>query len=443
MIIESYSQFGATEHSAGALRNILDHYGVQAPHTDEPFTEALLMGIGGGLGAEYNVTDYRSAHPSRQPYKQLDIRFHHLKNYIEKQEQTFLPKAVERIGAQLTTKYSTSRKAAHHFLTESLQSGKPVMVLLSIWQGIYSHHDIKTRYEQNPDFFPPLLYDEFVNFLPYYSVPYPWIVGHLATVYGIDDDAEKILISDSSNQPVTLSTQQLVESRGIVKAWKNRSYTLDPPKTKPDLTKAIRLGIQDCVESLLNEKTAIAGAHYRTEAWHIMATKIRNFEGKRGWLSLFPEPWQLFDTLTRVHAQIAFYNSDGGALRSSYADFLEAASDILKKPELKQIAHQFSDIGIMWDEIGTTALNDDIPELLYARQTALNWHNTFKVYGCFKSNYLDALSKELQGIRTKFSEEAPLTQRELATLFEDLGDRFHEAYEAEKKALTALRLAMK
>ncbi len=443
MIIDGYSQFGATEHLAGSLRNILDHYGVQAPHSGEPFTEALLMGIGGGLGAEYNVTDYRGTNPSRQPYNQLTIRFHHLKNYIEKQEQTFLPKAAERIGVQLTTKYSTSRNAAHHFLTESLQAGKPIMVLLSIWQGIYSHHDIKTQYEQNPNFFPPLLYDEFVNFLPYYSLPYPWIVGHLATVYGIDDDADKVYISDFSNQPLTLSTQQLAESRDIVKTWKNRAYTVNPPKTKPDLAKAIRLGIQDCVESLLNEKTIFAGANYRTEAWHLIATKIRNFESKRGWLSLFHEPWQLFDTLTRIHAQIAFYNSDGGALRSSYADFLEEASDILKKPELKQIAHQFYDIGIMWDEIGTTALNDDIPELLHARQTALNWQNTFKVHGSFQSNSLDTLSKELQGIRTEFSEESPLTQRELTTLFEELGARFHEVYEAEKKALTALRLAMK
>lgn len=443
MIIEGYSQFGATERTAGALRNILDHYGVHAPHTDEPFTEALLMGIGGGLGAEYNVMTYTGIDPSHQPHNQLAIRFHHLQNYTKKQEQIFLSKAAARIGAQLTTKYSASRKTAQHFLTNSLQAGKPVMVVLSIWQGIYHHHDIKTKYEQDPNFFPPLLYDEFVNFLPYYSLPYSWIAEHLVTVYGIDEDAQKTHISDFSNQPVTLTTQQLAESRGIVKAWKNITYTLDSPQTKPDLAKAIRLGIWDCVESLLHEKAIIAGTHYRTEAWHAMATKISDFKGKRGWLALFPESWQLFDTLTRIHAQIAFYNSDGGALRSSYADFLEEASDILKKPELKQIAHQFSEIGIMWDEIGTEALNDDIPELLHARQTALNWHNTFKAHGSVKSNSLDTLSRQLQRIRTEFSEEPPLNQRELITLFEELSDRFHEVYEAEKTALQALWLAMK
>jgi hypothetical protein len=444
MIIEGYSQFGATERVAGALRNILDHYGVVAPHSGEPFTEALIMGIGGGLGAEYHTTAHTGKDPSRQPYNQLSLRFHHFRNYIEKKELSFLAKATERIGGELTIKETASRKAAHQFLTESLEAGKPMMVKLSVWQGIYYHNgDIKEAYQKDPDFFPPLLYDEFLNFLPYYSLPYPWIVGHLATVFGIDEDVEKVHISDFSNQPLTLSTHQLAESRGIVKAWKNRAYTLNPPKTKPNLTKTIRLGIQDCVKSLLHEKTVAAGAHYRTEAWYTMAAKIGDFEGKRGWLFLFPEPWQLFDTLTRIHAQIAFHNSDGGALRSSYADFLEEASDILEKPELKQIAHQFSDIGIMWDEIGTAALHDDIPELLQARKAALEWNNTFKVHGSAKSNTLETLSKTLQNIRTKFSVEFPITERELTTLLEELSSRIHEVYEAETTALQALRREMK
>jgi regulator of replication initiation timing len=174
-----------------------------------------------------------------------------------------------------------------------------------------------------------------------------------------------------------------------------------------------------------------------------MANSICDVKGKRGWLTLFKEPWQLFDSLTRLQAQIAFYNSDGGALRSSYGDFLEEASAILKKSSLKQIAHSFSDIGIMWDEIGTTALSDDIPELLNARQVALDWHNTFKVQGSSASKTLEALSKKLQQIRTQFTESIPLTNRELLVLLEDLSTRLHEVYNAEKAALQALRSEMK
>ncbi|MFX1492044.1 MAG: BtrH N-terminal domain-containing protein [Promethearchaeota archaeon] len=443
MIVEGYTQFGATERTAGALRNILDHLGVIAPHSGEPFTEALLMGIGGGLGAEYATWAFKGIDPSRPPKSQLYLRYHHVKNYIEKKEETFLRKIATRIGTPLTVKETTSRERADQFLHQSLQAGNPVMVQLSIWHSIYSRQEVNDRYHNNCKFYPPLLYDEYVSFLPYYSLPYPWITGHFAILYGIDEDSNQVYLTDYSNRPHTLSLHQFTDSRSIIKGWKNAAYTITVPQTKPNLVKAIRLGIHDSTESLLHEKTVISGAHLRVEAWKAMATMIGDFDGKRGWLALFKEPWQLYDTLTRLHAQIAFHNSDSGALRSSYADFLEEASNILKKPTLKQIAHQFSEIGIMWDEIGTTALNDNIPELLSTRKAALKWHNTFKVQGSAASQSLDNLSKKIQGIRSTFTKELPLTQRELLTLLEELSIRFHEVYEAEKAALQALHTIMK
>lgn len=443
VIIEGYSQFGATERTAGAIRNILDFEGVVAPHSGEPFTEALLMGIGGGLGAEYATWAFKGIDSSRPRKSQLYLRYHHVKNYIVKNEDALLRKITARIGVPLTMKETASRERADHFLHESIQAGKPVMIQLSIWHGIYSRQDVSDRFHQNPDFFPPLLYDEFVSFLPYYSLPYSWISGYLATVYGIDDENKQVYLADYSNKPHTLTTQQLTESRSIIKGWKNAAYAIDPPQTSPDLAKAIRLGIHDCTESLLYEKAVVSGAHLRVEAWKAMATSIGDTQGKSGWLTIFSEPSQLFDTLTRLHAQIAFYNSDGGALRSSYADFLEEASDILKKPTLKQIAHQFSDIGIMWDEIGTAALHDDIPELLNARRAALEWHNTFKVHGSSAPAMLETLSAKIQAIRAQFMKNMPLTDHELLALFEELSMRFHEVYEAEKTALQALRNEMK
>ncbi len=443
MKVEGYSQFGATERTAGALRNILDHAGVVTSHSGEPFTEALLMGIGGGLGAEYATWAFRGIDTSRPRKSKLYLRYHHVKNYIEKKEETFLQKITARIGASLNINETTSRERAEHFLSESLQSGKPVIVQLSIWHGIYSRKDVSNKYHENPEFFPSLLFDEFVSFLPYYSLPYSWISGHLATVYEFDVDNNLVHLSDYSNQPQTLSIQQLAESRSIIKGWKNAAFTIDPPNTKPKLVKAVRHGINDCVTSLLFKKAVLSGAHLRSKAWQAMANSIGDFQGKTGWLTLFNEPWQLFDTLTRLHAQIAFHNSDGGALRSSFADFLEEASDILKKPELKLIAKQFAEIGIMWDEIGTAALHDDISELLKARRAALEWHNTFKVQGDSAKNTLEVLSKEIQRIRTDFTEAVPLTDQELQALLEELSVRFHEVYDAEKTALQDLRIAMK
>ncbi len=443
MLIDGFHHFGCTERVTGAVRGILDFYNIVSPHSGEPYTEALLMGIGGGLGAEYATWAFKGIDDSRPRKYQLYLRYHHVKNYLEKNEDALLRKITTRIAVPLTKNETTSRERADQFLRESLQTGKPVITQLSIWHSLSSRQEVNDRFHQNPDFYPPLLYDEFVSFLPYFSLPYSWISGHLATVYGIDEDNNQVYLTDFSNQPHTITIPQLTDSRSIIKGWKNAAYTIGFPKNVPDLNKAIRLGINDCISSLLHDKAVVSGAHLRVEAWLAMAKSIGDFQSKRGWLTLFNEPWQLFDTLCRLHAQIAFYNSDGGALRSSYADFLEEASNIINKPDLRTIAQQFSDIGIMWDEIGTTALHDNIPELLDARQAALEWHNTFKVHGSSALKTLEVLGRRIQTNRKEFIEKQSLSDRELLALLEELSVRFHEVYKAEKTALQALRAAMK
>jgi hypothetical protein len=439
MIIEGYSQFGATERTAGALRNILDNEGVVAPHTREPFTEALLMGIGGGLGAEYATWAVKPIDPSHPRRAKLYLRFHHVKNYIEKNEESILPKIAHRLGATLTVKETASQERANEFLLESIQSGKPVITHLSVWQSQYIRREINERYNQNPDFFPPLLYDEYVNFLHYFTLPYPWINSNVVIVFGFDTESNQVHLTDSSTQPQTLTIPQFNMSRGIIKSRKNVSILLTPPSKVVGLEKAVRTGIHDCITSLLHEKAVVSGAHLRVETWAAIAKALTEPEKKRGWATLFGEPEQLFDTLTRLHAQIAFYNSDGGALRSSFSDFLEEASIILGKPVLREIAKQFADIGIMWDELGSDALPDDISQLQAARIAALEWHSLFKVHGLSAAQRLETEAEKIKDIRAQVSEEFPLNPKELLALFNDLGLRFLDIYDAEKAALVELK----
>jgi hypothetical protein len=438
LIVEGYSQFGSTERTAGAIRNILDYEGVEAPHTREPFTEALLMGIGGGLGAEYATWAFKPIDPSHQRKAKLYLRFHHVKNYTDKNEVSLLPKIADRLGITITIKETTSKERANEFLLKSLKSDKPVITYLSVWHSQYLRREIKEQYNQDPNFFPPLLYDEHVNFLPYFTLPYTWINDNLAIIYGLDEESNQVLLTDSSTQPHTLTIPQFNLSRGIIKSRKNSGLILIPPSKITNLHRAVRAGIHDCVESLLNEKAVISGAYLRVETWNAMAKALANPTAKRGWFTLFNEGWQLFDTLTRLHAQITFYNSDGGALRSSYSDFLQEASDILKKPKFREIAKQFANIGIMWDDLGVEALPDDIRQLQLTRRAALEWNTLFKIHGESAKKRLDTEVKKIQTIRTEVSETFPLTEKEVIALFQDLSTRFAEIYEAEKTALKSL-----
>ncbi|MFW9983746.1 MAG: BtrH N-terminal domain-containing protein [Candidatus Odinarchaeota archaeon] len=439
MKVEGFSQFGTTERTAGAIRNILDYEGVVAPHTREPFTEALLMGIGGGLGAEYATWAFTPIDPSRPRKAKLYLRFHHVKNYIDKNEESLLPKIANRLGVTLTVKETASKDRANEFLLESLKSGKPVITSLSVWHSQYMRREVKEQYIQDPNFFPLLLYDEHVSFLPYFTLPYPWINHNLTIIYGFEEESNQVLLTDSSTKPHTLTIPQFNLSRGIIKSRKNTGLVLDPPSKITNLHQAVRAGIHDCVESLLHEKSVVSGANLRVETWNAIAKTLANPTAKRGWLTLFNEGWQLFDTLTRLHAQITFHNSDGGALRSSYSDFLQEASDILKKPQLCKIANQFANIGIMWDDLSVEALPDDTPQLQAARRTAQEWNALFKIHGEAAKKRLDAAAMKIQTIRAEVSETFPLTEKELIALFQDMSTRFAEIYEAEKIALKALK----
>src|SRR5918992_5044544 len=60
--IEGYSQFGGTHWESGSVRNVLAHQGVLAAN-GEPLSEAMLMGISGGVAVLYFVFEYEGHEP--------------------------------------------------------------------------------------------------------------------------------------------------------------------------------------------------------------------------------------------------------------------------------------------------------------------------------------------------------------------------------------------
>jgi len=49
--LDGYQMIGGVHADTASIKNILAFHGVRAPHTGKPFTEAMVLGIGGGLGS--------------------------------------------------------------------------------------------------------------------------------------------------------------------------------------------------------------------------------------------------------------------------------------------------------------------------------------------------------------------------------------------------------
>lgn len=61
--LKNYQQFYGLHWETGFLTNIFAYQGITAPHTGKPISEALLMGVNGGLCAGYFAFDYEGYDP--------------------------------------------------------------------------------------------------------------------------------------------------------------------------------------------------------------------------------------------------------------------------------------------------------------------------------------------------------------------------------------------
>src|SRR5207249_10271562 len=120
-IVSGYSRFGGKHGDTGTLRNILAQMGVVARHTGQPYTEEMLLGLGGGIGASYWVFEF-----GHSPDMVLGLR-HSWENNVE-----FLRKICGRIGAGASFKETGGAKAAEANLRQPLVQGRPAVVWVEL-----------------------------------------------------------------------------------------------------------------------------------------------------------------------------------------------------------------------------------------------------------------------------------------------------------------------
>ena len=62
-VLDNYSEFAGRHYETGTLRDALAWEGVRAPHSGEPLSEALLLGISGGIAFGYFTFQYQGYPP--------------------------------------------------------------------------------------------------------------------------------------------------------------------------------------------------------------------------------------------------------------------------------------------------------------------------------------------------------------------------------------------
>jgi hypothetical protein len=398
MILPNYQPHGGQHPDTAAYAAALSYQGVTAPHTGQPYSEAMLLGIGGGLGMGYILWEFKAG-----DRKALVLGMRNNWQYPVK----FLTALAERMQIPVDVLETGGAKRAQANLVTVLEQGVPPVV----WTDL--------------------------ALMPYMMLP-PELhgcYGHVVTAVGMDEARGATLIDDRAATLFTVDDGDFARARGRIPSYKNRVARLGRPG-EYNLESAILAGLADCVANLGSASDSFALPAIRK--WARLMTDAKH---AKGWPVVFAGRRGLYDALKSVYEAVSPGGPQGGSLRDLYAEFLTEAAPIVHRPEFNEIAYHYKYINVRWSNLGEMALPTDVPALartkeLLARRQAL--------YAALGGDGLDerrAINEELDGLDAAVAEEFPLNDRDVDALFAALQEELTGIYAAEVEAHRLLSAA--
>lgn len=403
MPIVLFSWFGGRHGEAAALRGLLAHAGVKNPVNGEPLSEPLCFGIAGGIGAGYSFCPSVVRYGCGSGVCIVGRHFSYATSGVWYQG------ACERLGFKTRITETAAKKKAFQNLMDELCAGRPA----AIWCArsmLPFLHDIQTSSGL-------------------------WM--HSFVVYGVDADQGVAFGSDRAPTHVTISLDDLAAARAGVCSHKNRTLTIDPPSkalSATTLKAAIQSGIRACAGELLHGKMKT----FSLPGLGTLAKTIASDSSKDGWLNVFSNGL-LYYALRDVFDSIETAGTGGGLYRTLYADFLDEAAEICKRPKLRVLAEEYRHLATGWTELASAALPANIKPLKETRQLLLKQRDLFESKGAKADKQLAEIREKLQILGKSTKEDFPLDLEESRELLVGLRERVIALHRTE--AELAARLA--
>ncbi len=398
-ILHDYNQFEGLHWETGTVRNFLAYRGVTAPHTGKPYSEALLLGVSGGLVFGY----FSFAYEGYDPHARILTR------------NTFGPfeTMLSRLGITQHRLQTASPAKGITNLVDTLESGVPAIV----WADMFSLSYNLLPFDEGMWAMMPIL-----------------VMGH-------DEQADQVRIADRSRRPLTVSTGELHAARARVKKDKFRVLTLDPPN--PDkLVAAVQAGIWDCIKLYTEKPPRGSKNNFGLAAFQWWTNLLTRPTARLSWEKEFPAGPKMYAGLSSVFADINTFGKDGGAERQTYASFLDEASLILERPALKEAAAQFRKSAAAWERFNQELFPDEIAPFAETRRITLRRHRLFLDEGDAALDEMRTIDARLQALRSQMETDFPLSPDEVVTFRENLAQAVLDIHDIERDAVAALQDAM-
>jgi hypothetical protein len=382
---------GGTHPESACLAALLRHAG--APVDESPVDEALVFGIGGGIGAGYILWEF--AHDSSRV---VTLGFTHRWQYIA----THTRAAAERLGVELAEHTTGGTRGAAKALAERL----PAMV----W----------------PDRFH-VGYWHVPEFLDGHG-------GHPVIAYAVDGG--RVSVDDRGTAPLTVAEEDFHRARARVGTYKN--LTISVPRAEPIGEGRLRAAVLGGAAATVEHLSATSES-FSLPAWGKWSRMMTDRSAAKGWPKVFADRAGLVGALASVWEGVSPFGMTGGSLRPLFADFLDRAAEIAERPALAEEAGRWREIGAAWQALGDAALPPDVPEFARLRELTVAV-TTAAIDGDAGAGEAAAAAAELWELRAALAHDCPVG--EVDALLADLGARLRGLHEAETAGVAALRAAL-
>ncbi len=391
-----YRLRGGVHPETAAVANVLAHLGVTAGHTGEPLSEAMVLGVGGGLGAGYILWEFQ-AHRVRI----LVLGFRNQWQYPDR----WTAKTLERLGvrAQFLTTGGARAAAAH--LDAALDRGLPAIAWID--QQLIGH------WHQ-----PAFLEGHF---------------GYPLVVYRREDD--RVWIDDRNLATLSVARPTLDAARARIGSYRNRLVVMEPGVTvgADRLRAAVAAGLAECAEHLSRPSDS-----FSLPAWRKWARLLTDTRNAKAWPRVFADPSGLTGALVSAYEGVEPIGTDGGNLRELFAAFLDEAAVLLDRPELGGLARTFRDIAAAWHDFAEAVLPGEQPAFAAIRHQLAALHAAVVAEGEAGVDAARAAAAELWALRGRYRAETPMDAADTAALFADLSARLSAIHRAETDAIARL-----
>ena len=401
--MKTKTQLNGRHWETGSIHNALAVQEVKAPHTGKPYSEALLLGVSGGIAFGYFTFEYKGF----LPHVALLTR------------NTFnpFPTILERLGIAQDVQQTNKAETAEKNLQNTLESG----------------------------LYPILWADQFS--LPYNCLPEDEPMWGMLPILALESDGKTVTVADRSSQPFHLSMAELTKARGRVKEDKYRLMTLAAPQPAK-LAGAVHKGICQTISLFTEEPPRGGRQNFGFAAYEKLAELLVNTRNKQSWERFFAPGVRMYHALAGSPVQPGAYQwintwgSADGAERGLYADFLSEASQILKRPTLKDSAEKFRESHKLWLAFADALLPDDVPLLGESKKLIQKKHDLFVDKGESALAEIKKINTRLNELLARSESNFPLSNAQAADLRTNLRDILLKIKIVEGEAVELLQRAI-